>query len=40
MLGIIFIALIVLVLVFHLSGNSLGGPGMHTMPMQHSVQQP
>lgn len=33
-LGIAFIVLIVLVVVLHLTGNSLGGPGMHTMPMQ------
>ena len=38
--GIIFIALVLLVVVLHLTGISHGGPGMHTMPMQHSVQQP
>lgn len=38
--GIVCIALVLLVVVLHLTGNSLGGPGMHTMPMQHSVQQP
>jgi hypothetical protein len=30
--GIIVIALIVLMIVLHLTGNSLGGPGSHLMP--------
>lgn len=38
--GITFIALVLLAVVLHLAGNNFGGPGMHTMPMQHSVQQP
>ncbi|MBC8075173.1 MAG: hypothetical protein H7Y32_03780 [Chloroflexales bacterium] len=38
--GVIIIVLVLLVGILHLTGNSLGGPGMHTMPMERSVQQP
>jgi hypothetical protein len=38
-LGIIFIALVVLVVILHLTGNSLGGPGMHTPSIEYWLQQ-
>jgi hypothetical protein len=38
--GIIVVALVLLVIILHLTGNSLGGPGSHMMPMQPGVQQP
>ena len=38
--GIALIVLILLIIILHLTGNSLGGPGSHTMPLQHGVQQP
>lgn len=37
---IIALALIVVFAVLHLTGNSLGGPGSHGMPMEHGLQQP
>lgn len=37
--GIIFLALVLLFGILHLTGNSFG-PGMHTAPSQHGVQQP
>lgn len=38
--GIVAIALILLVIVLHLTGNSLGGPDMHAPPIHQGVQQP
>ena len=38
--GIIVIVLVLLFGILHLTGNSLGGPGGHTPPIEHSVQQP
>jgi len=38
--GTVLIVLVVLIIILHLTGNSLGGPGSHTMPLQHGVQQP
>ena len=38
--GGIIIVLLLLFVILHLTGNSLGGPGGHTLPIQHSVQQP
>jgi hypothetical protein len=39
-LGLIGIALVVLVVLLHLTGNSPGGPGSHMLPGQPSLQQP
>ncbi|MGQ0601879.1 MAG: hypothetical protein ACT4QE_09315 [Anaerolineales bacterium] len=42
-LVIIAIVLILLFVILHLTGNSLGGPGGHTMPfsvIELGVQQP
>ena len=38
--GLIAIVLVLLVVILHLTGNSLGGPGGHTTPIEHGVQQP
>jgi hypothetical protein len=38
--GIITIVLVLLFGILHLTGNSLGGPGRHTLPIEHSTQQP
>ena len=38
--GIIFIVLVMLFVALHLTGNSLGGPGRHTMSTNNSTQQP
>lgn len=38
--GIIAIVLVLLFGILHLTGNSLGGPGRHTTPQEHGVQQP
>ncbi len=38
--GVIAIILVLLVIILHLTGNSLGGPGSHAMPLQHSMPQP
>ena len=38
--GIIAIVLILLFIVLHLTGNSLGGHGNHTPPIEHGGQQP
>jgi hypothetical protein len=38
--GIIVIVLVLLFVILHLTGNSLGGPGGHTPSIEHSVQQP
>lgn len=38
--GIVVIALALLFVILHLTGNSLGGPGSHIPPTQRSVQQP
>ena len=37
---IIFIVLVMLFVALHLTGNSLGGPGRHTMSTNNSTQQP
>jgi len=37
--GIIFIVLILLFVILHLTGNSLGGPGSHLSLIEHRVQQ-
>lgn len=38
--GIMFIVLVLLFVILHVTGNSLGGPGSHTPLMEHRVQQP
>ena len=38
--GILVLILVLLLVILHLTGNSFFGPGGHTMPMQHSGQQP
>lgn len=38
--GIIVILLVLLIGVLHITGNSLGGPGSHTPPIERGVQQP
>ena len=38
--GIIAIVLVLLFGILHLTGNSLGGPGRHTPPIEDGVQQP
>jgi ABC-type transporter Mla subunit MlaD len=38
--GIIFIVLVLVFVILHLTGNSLGGPGSHTPPVEHNVQRP
>ena len=38
--GIIALVLALLFGILHLTGNSLGGPGSHTPPIEHGVQQP
>ena len=38
--GIIVIVLVTVFIALHLTGNSLGGPGMHTPPVVQGVQQP
>ena len=37
---IIFIVLILAVVILHLTGNSLGGPGGHTPSIEYWLQQP
>ncbi len=37
---ITFIALVLLFVILHLTGNGFGGPMSHTPPIEHSVQQP
>lgn len=39
-LGFIFIALIALVIVLHLTGNSLGGPGSHAPLLEFGIPMP
>ena len=39
-LGIITLIVVLLYVILHLTGNNLGGPGSHTLPMGHGVQQP
>ena len=38
--GILVLVLIVLFVVLHLTGNSLGGPGSHMPHTEHGGQQP
>lgn len=38
--GIIVLILVLLVGILHLTGNSLGGPGSHTLPIGYGLQQP
>jgi hypothetical protein len=38
--GIIAIVLVLLFGILHHTGHSLGGPGGHTPPIEHSTQQP
>lgn len=38
--GIAVIALVLLIVILHLTGNSFGGPGSHILPMQHGGEQP
>ncbi|MDZ4718631.1 MAG: hypothetical protein SH847_09265 [Roseiflexaceae bacterium] len=38
--GTVLIVLVVLIIILHLTGNSLGGPGSHTLPIPHGAQQP
>jgi hypothetical protein len=37
---ITFIALVLLFVILHLTGNGFGGPMSHIPPIEHSVQQP
>ena len=38
--GIIALALVLLFIILHLTGNNLGGHGGHTPPLEHGGQQP
>ncbi|HKQ05645.1 MAG TPA: hypothetical protein VJ464_10970 [Blastocatellia bacterium] len=38
--GIIAIVVVLLFIILHLTGNSLGGHGSHTPPIEHGGQQP
>ena len=38
--GIIAIVLVLLFVILHLTGNSLGGPGGHTPSIEYWLQQP
>ena len=38
-LVIIFITLVLLVVILHLTGNSIGGPGGHTQSIEYWLQQ-
>ena len=38
--GILVLVLVLLFVGLHLTGNSPGGPGSHTSPIQHGVQPP
>ena len=38
--GIIFVVLILALVIMHITGNSLGGPGGHTMPVLPGAPQP
>ena len=38
--GIIVIVLVLLFVILHLTGNSLGGPGGHTPSIEYWLQQP
>jgi hypothetical protein len=38
--GIAFLVLILVLIVMHVTGNSLGSPGGHTIPMLQGEQQP
>lgn len=41
--GIIALVLVLMFIILHLTGNSLGGPGRHTPPSgvtEHGAQQP
>ena len=37
--GIIFIVLVLLLVILHLTGNSLGGPHGHILPIELGVYQ-
>ena len=39
-LGVIFIILVLVFVILHLTGNSLGGPGGHTPSIEYWLQQP
>ncbi len=39
-LGIVGLVLVLLFGLLHLTGNSPGGPGSHTMPGNHGIQAP
>jgi hypothetical protein len=38
--GLAAAVVIVVIVVLHLTGNSLGGPGLHGVPVEHGSQQP
>lgn len=38
--GIIAVVLVLLVGILHLTGNSLGGPGSHSLPIGYGLHQP
>ena len=38
--GLAFLVLILVLIVMHVTGNSLGGPGSHTMPFMQGASQP
>ncbi len=38
--GMIAIVLALVIGALHLTGNSLGGPGSHTLPVERGVRQP
>lgn len=40
LLGIVILVLALLFVGLHLTGNSPFGPGSHTPPVQHELQQP
>lgn len=39
MVGIVFIVLVLLFVILHLTGNSLGGPGSHIPSIEYWLQQ-
>jgi hypothetical protein len=36
--GVVVVVLVLTVIILHLTGNSLGGPGSHTLPFMHGTQ--
>lgn len=38
--GLIALVLVLLFVILHLTGRGRGGPGGHTPPIEHGVQQP